>query len=56
MPPATHSEMGNSNRSFALSNPLTMELTRALVAELRAWLPPSDMQQDDLTLIVVDVQ
>jgi len=33
-----------------------MELTRALVAELRAWLPPSDMQQDDLTLIVVDVQ
>ncbi len=31
------------------------ELTHRLVAELRAWQPPSGTQQDDLTLIVVDV-
>ncbi len=32
-----------------------MELTHRLVAELRAWQPPSGTQQDDLTLVVVDV-
>ena len=31
------------------------ELTQRLVAELRAWQPPPRTQQDDLTLIVVDV-
>jgi sigma-B regulation protein RsbU (phosphoserine phosphatase) len=32
-----------------------MELTHRLVAELRAWQPSSGTQQDDLTLVVVDV-
>lgn len=32
-----------------------MELTHRLVAELRAWQSPSGTQQDDLTLVVVDV-
>ncbi len=31
------------------------EFTQRLLSELRAWQPPSVMQQDDLTLIVIDV-
>jgi phosphoserine phosphatase RsbU/P len=31
------------------------ELTRQLLSELRKWQPPSTSQQDDITLIVVDV-
>lgn len=33
----------------------SVDLAHRLVAELRAWQPPSSTQQDDLTLIVVDV-
>jgi len=32
-----------------------VELTQRLLSELRAWLPPTVTQQDDLTLVVVDV-
>ena len=31
------------------------ELSDRLIAELRAWQPPSTQQQDDITLLVVDV-
>lgn len=34
---------------------LPNELTRQLLSELRMWQPVSTRQQDDITLIVVDV-
>lgn len=34
---------------------LASELTQQLLSELRKWQPPSTRQQDDITLIVVDV-
>ena len=34
---------------------LPSELTNRLFAEIRVWQPPSMAQQDDITLVVIDV-